>query len=51
MTVTTIRLSVGPTSTEDGVRVLLDFFTLGSRRRNCIGRVDSHCNTRMLASH
>ena len=30
----TIRLSVGPKSTQEGVRLLLDFFRLDSLRRN-----------------
>ena len=34
MIVKTIRLSVGPKSIQEGVRLLLDFFRLDSRRRN-----------------
>ena len=34
MIVKTIRLSVGPKSTQEGVRLLLDFFRLDSLRRN-----------------
>ena len=34
MIVRTIRLSVGPKSIEEGVRLLLDFFRLDSLRRN-----------------
>ena len=35
MIVKTIRLSVGPKSTQEGPRLLLDFFRLDSVRRNC----------------
>ena len=35
MTVKTIRISVVPKSTQEGVRLLLDFFRLDSLRRNC----------------
>ena len=34
MIVKTIRLSVGPKSIQEGVRLLLDFFRLVSLRRN-----------------
>ena len=34
MIVKTIRLSVGPKSTQEGVRLLLDFFRLESLRRS-----------------
>ena len=34
MIVRTIRLSVGPKSIQEGVRLLLDFFRLDSLRRN-----------------
>ena len=34
MIVKTIRLSIGPKSTQEGVRLLLDFFRLDSLRRN-----------------
>ena len=34
MIVKTIRLSVGPKSTQEGVRLMLDFFRLDSLRRN-----------------
>ena len=36
MIVKTIRLSVGPKSTQEGVRLLLDFFRLDSLRRNYV---------------
>ena len=35
MIVKTIRLSVGPKSTQEGVRLLLDFFRLDSLRPKC----------------
>ena len=34
MIVKTVRLSTGPKSVQEGVRLLLDFFRLGSLRRN-----------------
>ena len=34
MIVKTVRLSVGPLSTQEADRLLLDFFRLGSLRRN-----------------
>ena len=49
--VKTIRLSVGPKSTQESVRFLLDFFRLGSRRRNygeTRRHANSQCNTRKL---
>ena len=57
MTVKTVRLSVGPKSIQQSVRLLLDFFRLDSLRRKLrrnhetLGHVDSLCNTRKLAKH
>ena len=56
MIVKTIRLPVGPKSTQEAVPLFLDFFRLDSLRRNYVkpqdtGHVDSHRNTRTLAKH
>ena len=50
--VKTIRLSVGPKSTQESVQ--MDFFRPDSRRRNygeTRRHADSHCNTRKLVKH
>ena len=49
MVVKTIRLSVGPKSTQEGVRLLLDFFRLDSLRRN-YGETMRHWTRRLQSS-
>ena len=41
MIVKTIRLSVGPMSIQEGVRLLLDFFRLDSLQRNYVKPLDT----------
>ena len=48
--VKTIRLSVGPTSTQEAVRLLFDFFRLDSLRRNH-GETMSHWTRRFTLQH
>ena len=48
MIVKTIRLSVGPMSTQEAVRLLLDFFRLDSLRRN-YGETIRHWTRRFTA--
>ena len=50
MIVTTIRLSVGPKSTQEAVRLLLDFFRLDSLQRNYGETLDTSIHTAMLES-
>ena len=53
MIVKTIRLSVGPKSTREGVRLLLDFFSFDSLRRSygeTMRQVDTSIHTAVLES-
>ena len=50
MTVTTLRLSVGSMSIQEGVRLLLDFFRLGSLRRN-YGETMRHWTRRLTLQY
>ena len=50
MTVKTLRLSVGSKSIQEGVRLLLDFFRLGSLRRN-YGETMRHWTRRLTLQY